>query len=216
MLSPVRKIGIQSRSMTGTMPNGNRYESALERDLMILLEFDVLVDTYSPQPVVIRYQDRDAVWRRYTPDGLIQWRADLQVYDPRPVLVEVKYRESFQGNWAFWIDRFRAVHRYCQEQGWVYKVYTEREIRTPFLENVKFLMPYRDYPVTAEIEMWVLDKLSDLDETCPKELISSLFLDQWNQAQLIPVLWRLLAERRIGCDLTQRLNMQTPIWVLGD
>lgn len=38
MLSPVRKIGVQSRSMTGTMPNGNRYESALERDLMILIQ----------------------------------------------------------------------------------------------------------------------------------------------------------------------------------
>jgi len=37
---PVRKIGVQSRSITGTMPDGNRYGSSLEREAFISLIFD--------------------------------------------------------------------------------------------------------------------------------------------------------------------------------
>jgi len=48
---PVREIGVQSRSITGTMPDGNRYESSLERDFMLLLKFDPSVELYTPQPL---------------------------------------------------------------------------------------------------------------------------------------------------------------------
>ena len=81
---PVRRIGIQSRSITGTMPNGARYESSLERDLMILLNFDPLVYLYTPQPITISYKLPDGSWHKYTPDGLIEWHQDISVYDTRP------------------------------------------------------------------------------------------------------------------------------------
>lgn len=90
---PVRAIGVQSRSITGTMPDGNRYESSLERDFMLLLKFDTAVDIYTPQPLSMSYQSKDGTWHRYTPDGLIEWRKDQNLSDVRPVLVEIKYRE---------------------------------------------------------------------------------------------------------------------------
>ncbi|MCS4509969.1 TnsA endonuclease N-terminal domain-containing protein [Xylophilus ampelinus] len=211
---PVREIGVQVRSITGTMPNGNRYESALERDFMLLMDFDLAVDVYTPQPLTIRYQDRDGDWHRYTPDGLVEWRKDLKPHDPRPLLVEIKYREAFQGEWRVWRERMRAARRYAEERGWQFLVITERDIRNPFLDNVRFLLPYRRRPGPVQTDQWVLDKLTELIESTPQELIESLYQDKWNRAALIPVVWCLLAERRIGCDLTQPLTMQSTLWTL--
>lgn len=212
---PVRKIGVQSRSITGTMPNGNRYESSPERDFMLLLDFDPAVDVYTPQPLTIRYQTRDGVWHRYTPDGLVEWRKDLRPHDPRPLLVEIKYREAFEGEWRPWRERARAAHRYANERGWLFQIITERDIRTPFLDNARFLLPYRRRAGSPETEQWVLDRLAELIEATPSELIGALYQDKWNQAALIPVVWRLLAKRRIGCDLTQPLTMESTLWTLG-
>lgn len=63
------------------MPDGNRYESTLERDFMLLMQFDPAVDIYTPQPLTLTYLDQAGGMRRYTPDGLIEWRKDRP--DPR-------------------------------------------------------------------------------------------------------------------------------------
>lgn len=210
---PVREIGISTRSITGAMPNGNRYESSLERDLMILLNFDPLVHLYTPQPLTIRYQTSDGTWHRYTPDGLIEYRKDIFVHDTRPILVEVKYREDFIGQSKTWIPKYRAAKRYAEEQGWLFEVFTEDKIRTPFLDNVRFLTPYLERG-EPELMIWISDQLVELGMCTPKTLLSSLYRDKWNQAQLIPSLWALIARREIGCDLTTPITMNSNIWAL--
>jgi hypothetical protein len=209
---PVRKIGVQSRSITGTMPNGNRYESSLERDFMLLLQFDVAVDVFTPQPLTMTYRGLDGAVHKYTPDGLIEWRADRHVVDTRPLLVEVKYREAFVGEWRHWRRVARAAQDYAHERGWQFRIFTEREIRTPVLDNARFLLPYRRRTPSVETEQWVLDFLHELVESTPETLISLLFQDKWNQATVLPVVWKLLAERRIGFHVNQPLTMDAPIW----
>jgi hypothetical protein len=211
---PVRSIGIQSRSITGTMPNGARYESSLERDFMYLLEFDSTVDLYTPQPLTVRYRGLDGAWHRYTPDGLIEWRDDQVVMDRRPLLVEIKYREAFTNNWREWRCRHRAITAFAEERGWQYDIYTETEIRTPLLQNVQFLLPYRKRSSTPETEKWILDTLTEWVESTPAMLISLLYSDKWNQAAVLPIVWKLLAERRIGFPFDEPLGMETPIWAL--
>ena len=184
---PVRRIGVKTRGITGTMPNGNRYESSLERDLMILLNFDPLVDVYTPQPLTLHYQSSDGVWHRYTPDGIIEYRKDIFVHDPRPVLLEVKYREDFIGEFRNWLPKYRAAKKYAKENGWLFEIYTEDRIRTPFLENVKFLTPYLNQ-LDPDLMMWLSEQLVTMSVSDPKTLISSLYRDKWNQAKLIPSL----------------------------
>lgn len=211
---PVRKIGISSRSITGTMPNGDRYESSLERDLMILLDFDPLVDLYTPQPVTIRYHSEDGAWKTYTPDGLIQYRQDIYApHDPRPVLVEVKYRKDFNDQAKKLIPKIRAARQYAKERNWCFEIFTEDKIRTPFLDNIKFLSPYLERGV-PELMFWISEELLKLGESTPKELMELLYRNKWNQAQLIPSLWALIARREIVCDLSAPLTMNTPIWTL--
>src|SRR5437868_5438583 len=47
------------------------FESSLERDFFILLDFDLNVDRYEEQPVRIEYRDGDGRLRTYTPDVLV-------------------------------------------------------------------------------------------------------------------------------------------------
>lgn len=213
--NPVRRIGIKSRSITGTMPNGARYESSLERDLMILLNFDPLVHLYTPQPITISYKLPDGSWHKYTPDGLIEWDQDIPVYDKRPVLVEVKYREAFKnGAWKELLPKFRAARKLAKEKGWKFEIFTEDKIRVPLLDNAKFLHRYMLIEGDTEFQLLLLDKLAEVVETTPHLLISSIFKDKWNQAQLIPSLWQLVAKREVGCDLTTLLTMNSKVWAL--
>jgi len=213
---PVRTIGVQSRSITGTMPDGNRYESALERDFMLLLQFDPTIDVYTPQPLTIPYSGVDGRMHRYTPDGFIEWRGDVMVEDPRPMLVEVKYREAFVGNWRHWRRAFRAATTFAQERGWQFAVFSERQIRTPMLDNVRFLLPYRNRQSTPEVEEWILQLLTDLIESTPRTLISLLYQDKWNQAAVLPVVWKLMAQRRISFLFDEPLGMDSLIWSLRE
>ncbi len=66
-LSPVRKIGITNRSVSGVMPNIGSYESSLERDFMEWLRFDDSVKGITPQPLTIGYSDNFNNQRSYTP-----------------------------------------------------------------------------------------------------------------------------------------------------
>lgn len=153
---------------------------------------------------------------RYTPDGFIEWRGDVMVEDPRPMLVEVKYREEFVGNWRHWRRAFRAATTFAQERGWQFAVFSERQIRTPMLDNVRFLLPYRNRQSTPEAEEWILQLLTDLIESTPRTLISLLYQDKWNQAAVLPVVWKLMAQRRISFQFDEPLGMDSPIWSLRE
>lgn len=181
---------------------------------MLLVKFDTAIDVYTPQPITLQYQGSDGCWHRYTPDGLVEWRTDRKTHDPRPLLLEIKYREDFKGKWREWRERIRAARNFAQERGWLFEIFTEQDIRTPFLDNVRFLLPYLRRTSSPETEQWILEKLVELSDCTPQELIGSLYQDKWNQAALIPVMWRLLAERRIGCDLMEPLTMQSGLFSL--
>ncbi|MBV2163527.1 MAG: Tn7 transposase TnsA N-terminal domain-containing protein [Comamonas sp.] len=119
---------------------------------MLLLQFDPTVDVYTPQPLTVGYRGIDGNMHRYTPDGLIEWRSD-----PRPTLVEIKYREAFRGDWRRWRCLTRALVNFAEHRGWRFAIFTEQEIRTPFLENVRFLLPYKQRFSTPETEEWILN-----------------------------------------------------------
>ena len=213
--APVREIGVSTRGVTGSVPSFGRYESSLERDLMEILRFDPHVERFTPQPLTIEYLDRDGRTRNYTPDGLIHFKADSGSHQV-PVLFEVKHREDFRKDWKILLPKFRAAKAYCLVQGWRFEVFTEREIRTPYLENVKFLWPYVERVPSPELRSQILQTLSDLDEADPDLLLCALCHDAGNRARLIPSLWHLVAVGAIGCDLNVRLTMRSLIWLEQD
>jgi hypothetical protein len=209
---PVRDIGISTRSVTGVVPSLGKYESTLERDLMEILRFDPDVERFTPQPLTIEYYNQNGKLRSYTPDGLIHFKSSSSLYIT-PILYEVKYRSDFRKDWKILLPKFRAAKVYCLNHGWRFQVFTEREIRTPYLNNVKFLWPYLNQNPSPEQKVRVLQILRDLDEADPDLLLCALCNDPINRAQMIPVLWHLIGIGSIGCDLDSPLTMRSPIWV---
>ena len=212
---PVRKVPKNYRNLTGLVPNTRTssmtaFESSLERDFLLLLDFDPDVTFYEEQPVTIAYHDDQGRRRRSTPDVLVRSRTDHLPLQPlTPLLCEVKYRTDLRQHWREYRPKFRAACRYARQQGWRFRVVTERQVRTPYLENVKFLRQYRTIPVNDLHRTQLLDTLVALEDTDPARLLATIAHDRWQQAQMLPILWQLVATRQVRADLAQPLTMHS-------
>ncbi|MEE4379879.1 MAG: TnsA endonuclease N-terminal domain-containing protein [Candidatus Competibacteraceae bacterium] len=209
-------------SVTGRVPSQKMarlvaYESPLERDFYLMLEFDRGVDYYEEQPLAISYQHPTVGKRTYTPDVLVRYFKDKSLGGPRaPELFEIKPRDELRRNWTDFKPKFKAARRYARKKGWRFIIVTEREIRTPYLDNAKFLMRYIHDQPNYERENVLLEMMADLRESDPETLIAAIFSDRMNKARLIPSLWRLIGCRAIGVDLTRPLTMQSRIWEIQE
>jgi len=209
----VRSIRPNTRSVTGHFPPYGQYESTLERDFMEIIRFDPKVESYLPQPVTINFLDSDGRQRKYTPDGLINF---LPTQNLPSILVEIKHRADFRKDWKTLLPKFRAAKAYCLSRNWKFEVLTEVEIRTPYLENIRFLWPYRSRTIEPGIRGKILEILWDLDECDPELLACALSSSPSNRAAMIGPIWHLVATGSIGCDLSEPITMKTPIWPMED
>lgn len=185
---------------------------------MELIRFDKNVRLFTPQPVKIEYVNSGGERRYYTPDGFIEYRRDIE---PAQCMVhtlcEVKYRADFRANWRELLPKFRAAKAYCRREGWRFAVFTEHEIRTPYLQNVRFLWPYRTREgIDAMVAQEIISRLTDMRETDPETLMCTLYRDRWNRAAALPVLWYLISNFQISCDLSQPIGMKSRIWSLEE
>lgn len=211
--SEARLIGITNRSVSGVVPDIGAYESALERDFMELSRFDGAVEKIISQPLAITYRDRAGIDRTYTPDGLMFYKENLNI---PPVLYEIKYRADFKSTLRQLLPKLRAAKRTASRRGFIFKVFTEKDIRTAYLSNIKFLWPYKNRTVEPAMSEHVLTVLSDLQEADPELLLMAICSNDKNRALMIPVLWNLVAHFHIGCDLDKPLTMQSLLWSKED
>lgn len=116
------------------------YESTLERDLAYLLEQDRAVTEFEVQPLTVPVPGR----RPYTPDVRVVLESGATV------LVEVKHQADLvcrswrpADEWDTFRRKLRGAARFARERGWLFRVVTERDIRTPYLINVTRLRAYQ-------------------------------------------------------------------------
>jgi TnsA endonuclease N terminal len=138
---PVRQAGVYQcqRHMPGlwfstTVGRLLEYESLLERDWMLLLDFDREVESICEQPLRLRYR-KEGEPASHVPDLLV-WR------DGTPELCDVKSEErvarpEFQA-------QVRATGLACAEAGFAYRVLSEPDPQ--LLMNVRWLAGFRERP----------------------------------------------------------------------
>lgn len=200
--------GRVSLSLGGNAP----FESSLERDWLIALDFDPSVVLIQAQPFTIKY-DEDGRRRRYTPDILAE---AIQPNGRRATTVyEVKPQEALCNDRCLYRARFNAAVRHCRAQGWRFKIVTEREIRTPYVNNAKFLRRYRTISKQLHVAQQLFYTLQALGETTPQTLLAAAYLTKEKRMAALPELWRLVAAREVGAVLNEPLTMQSPIWLPG-
>jgi hypothetical protein len=135
----VRKIPKNYLVVTGSFSSRKNaqmdaFESLLEKEYMLLLDFDDRVERFEPQPVTIPVP---GVPKGYTPDVLVKYFPDTASGGPRkPLLTEIKHTDELLRNAEKYAPKFAAAARYVSERGWEFRVTTQLDIRTPRLELI--------------------------------------------------------------------------------
>lgn len=215
---PVRKIPKTYRSLSGESASQklNRttaFESSLERDLFALLEFDPNVVHYEEQPIKIDYFDVQQKSRSYTPDTLIIYKNEaVSPYGKTHILCEVKYRTDLFSHWKELKPKFKAARKFCQKRDWIFSIFTEVEIRTPYLKNVRFLLPYRTFSPNPEYCECLINLLNRFELIKVSQLLDEYSKIETERLQIIPYIWHLIATEEIHADLSLPLTMNSCVW----
>lgn len=219
LVVPQRKIRPTRRSISGVYPFRRerqiQYESSLERDFIVRMEFFSHVLDMVAQPVRLEFRnDQGGPTYPYTPDFLVTYRTGhLGTYkNDRPRLVEVKPKKEWSENWRKWSSKWKIARRYAIEQGWEFRIYDEDRIRDTAFENIKRLAPFKRSDVDPEDAKIVLKLLGDMGAAPINYVLTRYFGGNFRDRGL-SLIWSLLANRAIDCDITAPLSESTEIWI---
>lgn len=220
-IKPVRSIRPTRRSLSGVYAfRGDTavpYESSLERDFLLRLEFFLDVADVIPQPVEIPFSTSSGRTFSYTPDFLIFFKLGSRSYEdyPKPLLIEVKPEAQWRLHWREWSAKWKAARRHAIEQGWFFRVLDESRIRDQAFHNIKFLERYARMQFPEEESRQVIETIRQMGSAPMHYILARHFMGHY-KAQGIAHVWHLVAQRRLECDIHQKvLNQDTQLWVPG-
>jgi len=214
---PVRKIPKNYLGVTGAFPsrkNGRAlgFESLLERDYMIRLEFDEGVESFEEQPVRIPVVGKGRRPATYVPDVLIRYRRARNGRARRPVLAEVKKQADLDKYKEKYAPKFAAARKFAAERGWEFRTVTEKDIRTPRLPNLKFLREYHLIDPEPGATDRVLKAVRAMGGAPGfQALINEMHDTDAGRLATIPVIWHLVAIGVLHVDLDRPINNETVV-----
>lgn len=226
-MMPARHISTRHNHLSGRIASAKvsspqAFESMLEQDFLLLLEFDAAVSRYASQPITLRWHDGRRK-RQYTPDVLVEYMSYIVERSPylKPTLFEVKPEAVLKRDWGRLKSKFKAAVHWCREYDCRFRLVTERCIRTPYLNNVKFLRQFgverfrhADEESRGRACATLRSTLFELGRTTPQGLLEAVTSDKVRQSELLPYVWYLVVCRIVGVDLQMPLTMQSPVWSL--
>lgn len=219
---PVRKIPKNYLVVTGGFASRKNkrllgFESLLEKDYMILLEFDDAVKSFEEQPVRLPVSVKGRRTTQYVPDVLIKFHPGKGGKERKSLLVEVKSSRYLEKHAEKFKPKFASAKEYAAGQGWQFQIVTENNIRGSLLGNLKFLREYHLISPAGEEVTPVLDAVKSLGGSCTySELVTCLCGDDTGiLLRTIPVIWHLVAGGRLRIDLKTPITDQTVITLPG-
>ncbi|WP_319469992.1 heteromeric transposase endonuclease subunit TnsA [uncultured Pseudodesulfovibrio sp.] len=214
----VRKIKSTRRSISGSYvfrgESAIQFESSLERDFLIRLEFNLAVLDVIPQPCEIPFTDGNGQSRTYTPDFLVYYKMGNSCYANhiRPQLIEVKPEAHWRANRRKWLLKWKAAYRYAKEKGWFFHIHDESRIRDQVYKNIRFLERYKQMSFAPEESEWVTKNIQTKGAISIDRILARHFMGNYRSEGLSHI-WYLLATRKLDCDMSLPLNEQTELWV---
>ncbi|AQX01453.1 TnsA endonuclease N-terminal domain-containing protein [Elizabethkingia anophelis] len=222
----VREISVKSSSLSGVININSvkqpiQFESSLERDFIFLLEFNRDIKQYLEQPLEIVYNDESGKQRKYIPDFIITY------YDRPTEIIEIKYESTLKAMKEELQMKFLAAKKYCEKQGFIFKVITDKYIREEKrieLQNSLFLSRYKDFfdnidkqksafP-TVNSDLTILYKnIKSLGKVSVRELVNKSTRDENKQAELIFLTWYMVANNYLYANFTERLTLDSLVWL---
>jgi hypothetical protein len=207
-----RKIDLSKVSLTGhiTSVKNNTivdFESSLERDFIFLLEHDAEISKYYEQPIKINYFE-SGFNKYYVPDFFVEY------YDNRKVIVEVKYKKDLIENKKKYETKFNAAKLFCEKNNFEFQIISENQIRTEKLFNAKFLLYYKN-PLLKLDHNYVRvihRKVKKMKRISVIDLVESMTGDYQKKAELIYVVWYMVANELLYYEKNCKLTMNSLVW----
>jgi hypothetical protein len=216
---PVRRIPKNHLFVTGRFSSRKsdhavEFESLLEKEYMMLLEFDERVVRFEGQPVNIPLI---GVPRGYTPDVLVHYRTDPATGEiQKPFLTDIKHSDELRRNAEKYAPKFMEAERFATKNGWEFRVTTEKEIRTPRLANLKFLREYRNIEPNAQEIDHLRSTLEQVaDQLSVADLLAFVAPSEHDRLHWLPVIWFAVLQRLINVDMDQPLTHSTQLRLHG-
>jgi hypothetical protein len=173
------------------------YESWLERDHVMLLDFDPEVAAIVSQPFWLHWHDDAGRLRRHAPDLF------ARMTDGSAMVVDVRPGDRIEPRDA---EAFDATRRACQLAGWRFRrVGVPDSVRSA---NVAWLARYRHQRCGSPDVAWLLLKV--FAEPAPLMAGAAAAGDP---LAVLPVLFHLMWEHVLVTDLAVRLTAETPVRV---
>lgn len=202
---PVRKIPKNHLFVTGGYSSRksvemDAFESLLEKDYLLLLDFDDTVESFEVQPVRIPVK---GVSRGYVPDILVRYKPDSETGEcRRPLLAEVKRSDFLKKHALKYAPKFAAAVLFAENLGWEFRTVDESEIRVPRLKNIKFLREYRNVSLSEEDCNQVVRVIELQGENSSSERVLTA-LAPTDEARLhwLPVIWAMVQQKKLMTDL---------------
>lgn len=206
----VRKIPKNYLSVTGSFSSQKNdqmdaFESLLEKENLLLLEFDETIERFEVQPVTIPVP---GVIKGYTPDVLVYFLPDPSTGKTRrPLLTEVKHSDDLKRNGDKYKIKFAAAEPFAELRGWEFRITTENDIRTKRLQNIKFLREYRNIE-PDEIEYRQLFNIADGlgAEFSIEDILACLAPDEDTQLHWLPLIWHAILKHDLIVDWNQPID----------
>lgn len=197
-------------------------ESLLEYDFLNILDFDPRVCKYGEQCLIVPWTSVEGRRRDYYPDVLVQFDEEWMALNGRlgASVFEVKPTAVLAEQWPELRLKYRATLRALRGTGVRFRLITERQVRTAFAANVRFLMNYK--------KPRLLEDKSSQEKAMDTELLRLVWeiktpitpqqiLDRFGQgfdlrARLLTRVWCFVAHCTLDADLVEPLTMNTPLW----
>ena len=110
------------------------------------------------------------------------------------------------------LPKWKAAHRWAREYGAVFRIYDQNRIHDQAFKNIMFLESYKNLSFPQEDKDWVINNLAEMGMATVDYLVTRHFMGLY-RAEGIAHLLHLLATRKIDCDISRPLNMDTEVWV---
>ena len=171
------------------------FESWLERDHLMLMDFDPDVRAVSSQPFWLRWRDGDGRSRRHVPDFF------ARKADGSGMVVDVRPDDRIPARDA---ETFALTAQACEAAGWEYR--RAGDLDPVLVANVRWLSRYRHrrclVPEVAGVLLAAFAGGRGLFEGA--ELAG-------DRLRVLPVLFHLMWQRQLAADLTVPLCTSTAV-----
>lgn len=208
---PQRKILKNYRSVTGHFQSikNNRsvgFESLLEKNYFLTLEFDNTVKSYSEQPQITIEQNGKP--KIYSADCHV-------IYHPssgkKDTIVEVKYESELAKNKENLTEKFDRARTALQTIDMDFYLFTDETYPKVYIRNLDFLYRYKTFTHDHDNDSRILNALHK--PIIASELANALAKDKSDYIRLANSIWSLVANCHLSTDLTnQEITMNSIVW----